>query len=142
MSDLETMILPVLTLIMGNLLGYFFALRQTRRRITAEKRVEFASRLVALGYDNLGALLDSAVEPGLGVRKREFSLLGQQTAFFVSDAASQAIDDMTTHFAGAVMRRTDGHMQQASVPSESWQSYRSALEKVRSQLRKELQAGR
>jgi hypothetical protein len=143
MKNYSIVAIPVLTLVIGHLLGYFVAIRQVRRRIAAEKRAEYASQFVALGYECLGALLDPALQSTLGQRKQRLALLGQQTAFFTTDRTAKAIDEMTTQFAGAVINQAHSEEPEApgtSAPSDNWQTYRTALEGVRSLLRDEVQA--
>jgi len=134
-------LLPVLTLVLGNLLGYLFAVRQIRRRVAAEKRVEFAARFVAYAYENLGYLIKGKQNEA-ATRMAEFSILGQQTGFFVTDGAAKAIDDLTAQFASGVLYlgvASQGITMPGS-PRDVWGEYKKQLEAVRVALQKEVEA--
>lgn len=129
--------LPILTLLLGQLIGYWFAVGQTKRRIAAEKRAEYASRFIGEAYGNLRCLANrQAAEEGSSAMA-SFSVLGQQAGFFLSDEAAKAIDQLTTTFAGAILYLRDPDPQ---AGRDVWKEYREQLERVRERLRREVRA--
>ena len=132
-------LLPILTLLLGQLLGYWFAISQTKRRIAAEKRSEYVSRFIGEGYANLRYLGSrQAAKEGVPVMA-PFSILGQQAGFFVSDEAAKAMDRLTSAFASSLVYLGEPDSQS---PRDVWKEYREELEAVRKLLRKEVQAGK
>jgi hypothetical protein len=130
-------ILPILTLLLGQLLGYWFAVTHTKEQIAAEKRAEYASRFVGLAYANLRYLASAEAAAQAGTAVSELAVLGDQAAFFLSDKTAEAIDRLTSNF---VVALTDRASPERDLRRDAWKEYKSELDQVRRLLRRELRA--
>lgn len=124
--------------ILAGAIGYWFALRGTRKRIVAEKRAEYVSEFVGRAYDNLRYLYRSQ---SIDLQTRaiavpEFSVLGDRAAFFLGSDSAMGIRKLTTLFAEAVIHLND---PEPGTHRDVWGEYRTRLDQLCRQLRKELQ---
>jgi hypothetical protein len=131
-------ILPILTLVLGQLLGYWFATRGTPKRIAAEKRAEYVSGFIGQAYHNLRFLFSAEAAKGAGEAAPQLAVLGNQAAFFLSDEAAARIDKLTSQFASALgeVISPDPGRNAGRV----WNDHKRALDALCAFLRRELDA--
>jgi hypothetical protein len=137
---LSAVLLPIATLLLGQLLGYLFAIRKEKHRVAAEKRIEHVSAFMADAYANLGYIPHDGQPVEDDTRIAHFSVLGSRAGFFVSDRAAEAIEGLTSTYAKAVLHvvRMEELVDSAKVPRDMWREYNSELERVRAILRSEV----
>lgn len=127
-------VLPFLTA----LIGYWFARRETDRRIIAERRADAASRFIEKAYFNLRYLLSRDNALTSGAAGAELTILGEQVRFFVSAEVAAQVDAVATQF---VMSLNDKVNHDPDERGDPWKEYNVQVDLARDALRAELDVG-
>jgi hypothetical protein len=130
-------ILPAVMLALGWLIGHWLAVRREKHRVVIEKRADYVSEFIAQAYYNLRYLLQP---DGLGSDApaiSDFTIMGRRAAFFTSDAAARAIDEVTTEYARARTKMAEPSLSQP-CGEDYFKTFKDKVDCLNQRLRAEV----
>ena len=102
-----------------------------------ERRAEYATEFMAQAYHNLRYLV-SPMEMGPQAQgPGDFTVMGSRAAFYVSEEAASAINDLTTAYAGAAAQIV-ASMETATIPEDHFGGVKSKIDLLNRLLRAEV----
>jgi hypothetical protein len=134
---MEAVVISVLSMVIGVLLGHWSAIRREEHRVVIEKRIQYVTEFVAQATHNLRYILEPEI---LGGKKPQpfgdFAVMGRRAAFFVSDEAAEAIDELTSEYPKA--RNKSMRQDPVQTSEDSFTDFKGKLDELTALLRTEV----
>jgi hypothetical protein len=127
----EQFLVPMLTLILGALLGHWVTTRSIRARIAAERRVDDVSEFIGQAYTNLPCLSDAERAQKALERIGDFAVVCYRASFLLGTTSAAKIDHFRATWADALRNVS------AAVPTQEdqWTRVKRELDQLRDLLR-------
>ena len=132
-----TITLPVITLIIGAVLGHRLAVKRDERRVVIEKRAEYTTEFMAQAYHNLRYVLNWKQLETESQGPGDFTVMGFRAAFYVSDEAASKIDGLTNAYGRASVSVADARAGRVT-PEDRFTELKSKIDSLKELLRSEL----